>query len=81
MIKLDIKPAPTSGTSSDYFYIDVVGVRGEKKFKVSPELPQGRSVTPYTVMGCHSFLSLISGLPSHGASTSPPRDITGLLSR
>ena len=44
MIKLDIKLAPTSGTPSDYFYIDVVGVRGEKKFGVSPKLPQGKSI-------------------------------------
>ena len=59
MIKLDIKPAPTSGTPSDYFYIDVVGVR-EKKFGVSPKLPQGRSVTPYTaaVMGYYLLFGL-----------------------
>ena len=44
MIKLDIKLAPTSGSPSDYFYIDVVGVRGENKFGVSPKLPQGKSI-------------------------------------
>ena len=50
MIKLDIKPAPSSGTPSDYIYIDVMGVGGKKKFGVCPKLPEGRSGTPYTVM-------------------------------
>ena len=46
MIKLDIERAPTSGTPSNYIYIDVTGVEGKKKFGLCPKLPQGRSLTP-----------------------------------
>lgn len=46
MIKLEIKQAPTLGTPSDHFFVDVMGVGEEKRFGVFPRLHQSMFSDP-----------------------------------